>query len=264
MKGKKGKLIYSIILIGIIGVLISKYFEFNSNPISMKKSKELFEEHIEKNYQGRDFVVSDVDFERQTRRYVGTVTSEKEGLEFFIERLSKDYVVDEYTMRDGFLRDDDIIYRFSKSIEDNIQANISKDLSEILEIYINMNIIQGKYRDRSIQFSKDLNEKFTVSATFKNNDVKTIDKAVEAMSEIAHYFSQNEHKGLFNIAISFTNGKEDNYIILGKNELDLSKDELKEKVKSGYLISFDEENMLKTKIFKNNGDFECFFENVTN
>ena len=107
------KIIYFVILVGILAFLFSIYNAFNSNPISKGIAKNKLNKYIEENYSDRDFIIKDVIYNFKFSEYYGRVISTEEGLDYNITLSKNGNIIDLYK-ENGFIEDVELNNRFNK------------------------------------------------------------------------------------------------------------------------------------------------------
>ena len=73
-------------------------------------------------------------------------------------------IIEEYNMRSGNLNDYKLVDKFSKQIKESIKEEIPDILlGNEGDIYISMNIKQGKYMNRDIKFTKCIKNLYSMT-----------------------------------------------------------------------------------------------------
>ena len=255
MKFKFKKIVLLVILIIICVGLVRLYENNGTSRRKQRKIKAEFESYISETYKDRDFLVSDVRYESHeghtVQMHTAMVTSEKEGLYFFIEKSKGGRIIEEYNMRSGNLDDYKLVEKFSKEIEDAIKEEIPDILlGNEGDSYIIMNIKQGKYMNRDIKFTKDLDEDFIVNISLmsdahkeediniaKNSKAQDI-KAINIAKNLNDYFYRNKYKGILGIIVSF----DSKYIFIDSDNIGIENNKIESLIKEGSLEVIEKED----------------------
>ena len=238
------KIIYFVILVGILAFLFSIYNAFNSNPISKGIAKNKLNKYIEENYSDRDFIIKDVIYNFKFSEYYGRVISQEEGLDYNITLSKNGNIIDLYK-ENGFIEDVELNNRFNKNVEEDFKEGLkykvsfNKDGNMNDYLFAYFNIIQGKYKDRDIQYSKELDDKFLIQLNIhdeKDGDYR--DRFVDLASEIIKYAESNGYKGLSAISISTYINDVEYSILVKRDEFSKDMEELYNNiVKGGYEVN---------------------------
>ncbi|MDB2108084.1 hypothetical protein [Clostridium paraputrificum] len=238
------KIIYFVILVGILALLFSIYNAFNSNPVSKRIAKNKLNKYIEENYSERDFIIKDVRYNFKFSEYYGRVISQEEGLDYNITLSKNGDIIDLYK-ENGFIEDVELINSFNKKVEEDFKEGLkdkvsfNKDGNKNDYLFAYFNIIQGKYKDRDIQYSKELDDKFLIQLNlYDEMDGDYRDRFVDLASEIIKYAESNGYKGLSEISISTYINDVEYSILVKRDEFSKDMEELYNNiVKGGYEVN---------------------------
>lgn len=238
IKGKK--IIYIIVLVIIVGALFTVYNAFNGNPISKAIAKKKYVEYIEKTYPNTDFKVDKVYYNFKNGRYDGNVVSKEKGLEFYVS-IYDDYTYDQYR-DDKVLLDYDLTRRFSEKIEDDFSKELEKngmilekDSKESDWIFVQIDVLQGKYRDEKTEFLSEFDDPFVVDLklgkALNDNYEDELVKAGKILRDIA---LKNNYKGILGVVVSGYSNDKSYCFVLNKEDFNIKDEELKNHVYEGY------------------------------
>lgn len=248
---KKRKLIYFIILLIILVGLFSVYSLFCGNFIGRADAKNKVNQYLEKYYSDKDFKAYDIFYDFKFGSYNAKIKSEKEGLDFEIQNINKENLYDEYKEQ-PYLIDQDLAFKFSNTIKNHIKnqfediliLNSDEYFSDFLDVYIV--IKQGIYRDKTIEYSKEMTDKlyFTISTSNKEKALKSAEKLREAII-------LNQYNGFEHFTVSYYEGDIPYVIFLEKEQLK-KEDNIENYLKQGIV----ERNLFGETELKENFKYE--------
>ena len=242
-KFNKKKIIYLAILILIIGFLLSMYNSFNGNPISKAIAKGKIEKYIKGTYPEKDFKIKNVGYKFKFSNYYAQVVSEKDGLKFNIDIRKDNSFYDEYK-ESPILVD----YELSRRFIETIESNTKEDLKGIVEfdsedglsksnnfLFAQFDIPQGKYRDRETQYSNTMDDPFAIyinlypeDSTGYREELLKVTKALKAS------VNKRNYNGILGIMVNIGWDNTSYCIVLNKDEISVSDDELENYIQEGY------------------------------
>lgn len=233
------KAIYLIILVVLVGFLFTIYNTFNSNPISKGIAKSKLNKYIEENYSDGDFRIRNVGYNFKFNEYYGNVVSTEKGLDFNITLKNNGEIIDMYKER-GYIEDFELNNRFKDKVEEDFEEALKDRLIFSEEgknsdyLFVHFNIMQGKYKDRDIQYSNDLDDKFLLELNLYNNTENYKDRFVDLASEIIKYAESNGYEGLSEIAIYTYVDNVKYSLLVNKEDFTKGGGELYNMIKSSY------------------------------
>lgn len=214
VKSKKKKIIFSVILVVLVFGILFIYNAFNGNPVSKAIERKKFQTYIEKTYPGTDFKIDKMYFDFKFADYGAKVVSKEKGYEFDIISLSDGTISDQYKDM-PMLVDYELTMKFTESINYEItkvlknKLNLSnyEDTNDDgkSSLFISMDVEQGKYKDKTIEYSNDLDDKFAIGLSIPMQDEKDYkEKLCENMQIIRDFALKQNYKGLVGIYVTTT------------------------------------------------------------
>lgn len=265
VKSKKKKIIFSVILVVLVFGILFIYNAFNGNPVSKAIERKKFQTYIEKTYPGTDFKIDKMYFDFKFANYGAKVVSDEKGYEFNIVRLYDGRIYDEYKDMPML-----IDYEITKKFRDKIAYDIMNGLKDKLNLSdeearyqenkssldVFIDVEQGKYRDKSIEYSNDLDDKFAIGLSIPMQDEKDYkEKLCENMQIIRDFALKQNYKGLVGIYVTTTTDDVAHCLVLNGEELKAESEKLDNFIYQG-VANFDTLNKA-SKI-----DIELYDESV--
>lgn len=241
-KLNKKKIVYLVILIGIIVFLLGLYNAFNGNPISKAISKVKVEKYIEETYPDKDFKIDEVVYNFKFGTYYAVVSSEKEGYLFNIEIMGKDNIWDAYK-ESPMLIDIELTNRFSNTIIEYTKEDIG-DVVKLLDdnnkeknynyLFAEIEVPQGKYRDKNIQFSNGMDDPFVLNLSlYPENGDNYKDELLLAAKALRSSINKRNYNGIIGMFVNIGWENTSYCIVLEKEELNINDDELVNYIQEG-------------------------------
>lgn len=215
-RGKKIMLLVLVVLISVIAIL---YNSFNGNFIGRAITKSRITKYIEKTYPNKDFEVYDVFFDFKFGRYSARVQSKEEGLDFCIEDWKDGRVYDEYK-ESPYLEDLNLERRFSKTVSEELKDILNLDIDNPKSDFLFVDIIvkQGKYRDRAIEYNKDMDDFMAIEISVKDKE-----KAILVAKRMKEILREKNYNGLKVFSVNYFENDIPYFIALEKKDLNSNK-----------------------------------------
>jgi hypothetical protein len=158
---KKRKIIFSVILILLIGFVLYVYNAFNGNPISKAVTKQELEEYLKETYPDQEFRIKEGFYDFKFSEYNYTVTE--------IGATDKDGNLKEYELRisgsitpevkwDGIYYanlDEPLANRLTQEAENEILPMLEEQIQNIHHFEVQIEVLKGTFEE-DVKWSKDL------------------------------------------------------------------------------------------------------------
>lgn len=219
----RGKKIMLLVLIVLISVIVILYNLFNGNFIGRAITKSRITKYIEKTYPNKDFEVYDVFFDFKFGRYSAKVQSKEEGLDFCIEDWKNGRVYDEYK-ESSYLEDLDLERRFSKTVSEELERELKDILSLDINnpkgdfLFVDIIVKQGKYRDRTIKYNKDMDDFMSIEISVKDKE-----KAILVAKRMKEILREKNYNGLKVFSVNYFENDIPYFIALESEDLNSNK-----------------------------------------
>lgn len=229
---------WSICLVVSMGIIWS-VVKVNGNPFGKTIAKKEFNKYIDNNFSGTDYKINEIeylDFEGE-QRYIGKVRSKNEGIYFNLEYYKGNVISEK---GDEPLIDFEIMSKFSKTLDLQLLGKLKKleeakdlDYKNVEKrIYVGFdNILQGKYKDRTVEFKSTMDDKFSINIDIIEEDVSDKEEFLNSLAmDVKEIVLEKNYNGFSNLSINIQKGNELTSLTLSKDEL-LKLNDYKDKIR---------------------------------
>lgn len=158
----KKKMIYWTLIVLLAVFVLFTYNEFNGNPISKFAARQVLDQYLEEQYPNREFRITESFYNFKFKEYsfntveIGSTDQAGKGpLQYrFSVRGFFQPTVSEDELRYSML-DEKMMERLSREAEEELSQELGRQLQNILEINVNLEVLQGQFPE-DISWSKDL------------------------------------------------------------------------------------------------------------
>lgn len=157
---KKKKMIYSILLVLLIGIVLFFYNAFNGNPISKVYSKKVLENYLSDTYTNKEFRIKDGFYDFKFSEYIfevieiGNATEDGPAkYEFSVSGFIKPIVT-----TDGIYYanlDEDLMMKLGQEASREIESILREKVASVKGVDIQLELLKGKL-DSATKWNKDL------------------------------------------------------------------------------------------------------------
>lgn len=241
-KLNKKKIVYLVILIVIVGFLLTMYNNLNGNPISKAIAKGKIQRYIEETYPDKDFNIDKMGYNFKFTNYYATVISEEAGLNFSIDIRRDNSFWDEYK-EEPVLVDHELSKRFRETIEGYTKEDIS-DVVMFMDdnskekinnyLFAELEVPQGKYRDKDIQYSTDMDDPFIFSVSLYPENGDNYKKELLSVAKaLKNSINKRAYNGVVGMYVNIGWDNTSYCIVINKDELKISDEELENYIQEG-------------------------------
>lgn len=156
---KKRTIIYSILLVLLVGFVLVIYNAFNGNPLSKLLAKRELTHYLTDTYPDKELHVRDGFYNFKFGEYtfevrqIGAVPPDEETYEFSLQGFFKPTVIWDGIYYSNL--DEPLIEKLEKEASDEITALLAKKVDSIVRIHVRIEILKGTY-EQNTDWNKDL------------------------------------------------------------------------------------------------------------